>query len=85
MPNEVSKEEALKKRIQFYLDEIQHFLDTKDLDPALAGCLEFCKEDLTKEGATVDELNGYCAVYENCYRLPCQLSSDLKKSTNVKK
>lgn len=76
----------IKERVLKYIEEIKFYLDTKDLNPDLAACLEFTLEDLTKEGATYQELENACLVYEVRYKRAAEESTDiLPKNSNHQK
>lgn len=68
-----------KERAERYAKEIRKYLDTKDLSPDLATCLEFTLEDLTKTDTTTEKLNETCAVYEFRYKTAVEAASEFIK------
>ena len=68
-----------KNRAERYAKEIREYLDTKDLSPDLATCLEFTLEDLTKDNATYEELARANVVYEVKYKPAVEAASEFIK------
>ena len=73
-------------RAKIIVKEIKEYLNTKDLNPDLVDCLETTINNLTKEGATTQELSNAINLYDHLYKPAITIADEyIPKSINHRK